>query len=171
MANTVNGQSSIFVTSTLYRESSGVQAVNYSQVGGFPIGVTNSTAIQQGMVLRARVALDADTIFTIDDPKVQPAGGVGVANDGTGQRIFVVGLTVIVPSALTVEFYSSLDGSTNTLLSQEPFAANSGKSFPIDIEHPLFSTDMGGRLRVKLSAAASVNLLVHYVIANQYVPF
>lgn len=164
MANTVNGQTAIYVSSVLYRELSGIDAIGFAGVGGQPSGVT-------GQVLRARVSLDTAADFTVDDPTVQPAGSCSTNNTtGSDQRIYVVGLRIIAGAATTLTFKSKVGAAAAITLNTEPYATNSGIVSPINTLTPLFSTDLGGALILNSSVVSpTLTALVYYVIATNHV--
>jgi len=155
MANTVNGQTAMNSGNTTYREIVPVQATLFKNV--YP----------PGFVLRARVALDgAGGDFTVDDPTLNNPGFSG--SNYPDQTIFIVGIEYTTSAGNTISFKSQIGSGTVKTLSTFVLAANGGEDVPIRTDTVLRPTDAGGKLIVNASAA--VNMLIHYVIADEMIP-
>lgn len=151
MASTVNGQASITLDSQ--RELSGIEQHGYLR----PL---------HGELIRARVFIDSNTAFVVDDPTV--------ANQfsSSGQRIFLVGVQYAMDIAHTLRFESQV-GSNSAITIGGPYklAAENGISERAT-EGVICSTDQSGKLLISVDTATALNPfegVLLYQIANKVI--
>lgn len=116
--------------------------------------------VYKNEVLRARVTIDTDATFVIDDPHLITAG----SND----IIAVVGMRFSVKTAMTIQLQSKVDSGTATDLEKYELAAGGGVGYPTR-SWVVASTALGGKLQIVTTSASGTNILkavFDYVIAS-----